>query len=98
MGEAKRLEIDQMKYLFSLRLKFDGEEEGRRKNEDDQHQLVLETLQPPLTLKELEIWSHRGNTVSASSPLFSFYYILFSYYLLFIFWFTLLILFTFLKF
>lgn len=43
VDEAKRLELDKMK------LKFDGEaeeEEGRRKNEDNQ--LVLEALQPPL--------------------------------------------------
>ena len=48
-----------------MRLKFDGEEEkeeGRRKNENNQ--LVLEALQPPLNLKELEIWSYRGNIVS----------------------------------
>ncbi|KDO38280.1 hypothetical protein CISIN_1g034151mg [Citrus sinensis] len=56
VGEATRLELNQLKYLLRLRLKFDGEEgeeEVRRKNVDDQR--VLEALQPPLTLKELEL-------------------------------------------
>ncbi|XP_024039136.1 putative disease resistance protein RGA3 [Citrus clementina] len=67
VGEAKRLELDKKKYLFSLTLEFDKkeEEEGeRRKNEDDQ--LLLEALRPPLDLKELEIRFYRGNTVFPS--------------------------------
>ncbi|XP_024039133.1 putative disease resistance protein RGA3 [Citrus clementina] len=55
VGEAKRLELDKKKYLSCLRLWFDKKEEGgeRRKNEDDQ--LLLEALRPPLDLKELQI-------------------------------------------
>ncbi|XP_052296727.1 putative disease resistance RPP13-like protein 1 isoform X1 [Citrus sinensis] len=65
VGEAKRLELDKKKYLFSLTLEFDKEEGGeRRKNEDDQ--VLLEALQPPLNLKELEIEYYRGNTVFPS--------------------------------
>ncbi|KAH9684966.1 hypothetical protein KPL70_013757 [Citrus sinensis] len=63
VGEAKRLELDKKKYLSCLRLSFDEKEQGgeRRKNEDDQ--LLLEALQPPPDLKELEIRFYRGNTV-----------------------------------
>ncbi|KAL9448530.1 hypothetical protein AB3S75_015924 [Citrus x aurantiifolia] len=66
VGEAKRLELDKKKYLFSLTLEFDKKERGgeRRKNEDDQ--LLLEALRPPLNLKELEIQYYRGNTVFTS--------------------------------
>ncbi|KAH9750803.1 hypothetical protein KPL71_014018 [Citrus sinensis] len=66
VGEAKRLELDKKKYLFSLTLEFDKTERGgeRRKNEDDQ--LLLEALRPPLDLKELEIRYYRGNTVFPS--------------------------------
>ncbi|KAK9213982.1 hypothetical protein WN944_005968 [Citrus x changshan-huyou] len=67
VGEAKRLELDKKKYLFSLTLEFDKKEEEdgeRRKNEDDQ--LLLEALRPPLDLKELEIQYYRGNTVFPS--------------------------------
>ncbi|GAY67906.1 hypothetical protein CUMW_260060 [Citrus unshiu] len=63
VSEAKRLELDKKKYLSYLRLEFDKkEEEGEtRKNEDDQ--LLLEALPPPLDLKKLEIRYYRGNTV-----------------------------------
>ena len=63
VGEAKKLELEKMKYLSCLRLWFDKEEEdgGRRKEEDDQQ--LLEALQPPLNLKELLIGLYRGNTV-----------------------------------
>ncbi|KAH9750761.1 hypothetical protein KPL71_014002 [Citrus sinensis] len=66
VGEAKRLELDKKKYLSCLRLRFDKKKEGgeRRKNEDDQ--LLLEALRPPLDLKELEIQFNRGNTVFPS--------------------------------
>ncbi|KDO38875.1 hypothetical protein CISIN_1g048798mg, partial [Citrus sinensis] len=67
VGEAKRLELDKKKYLFSLTLEFDKKEEEdgeRRKNEDDQ--LLLEALRSPLDLKELEIGLYRGNTVFPS--------------------------------
>ncbi|GAY67762.1 hypothetical protein CUMW_259080, partial [Citrus unshiu] len=67
VGEAKRLELDKKKYLSSLTLWFDKEEEEegeRRKNEDNQ--LLLEALRPPLNLKELEIEYYRGNTVFPS--------------------------------
>ncbi|KAH9750758.1 hypothetical protein KPL71_013998 [Citrus sinensis] len=66
VGEAKRLELDKKKYLSCLTLEFDKKERGgeRRKNEDDQ--LLLEALQPPLDLKELEIWYYRGNTAFPS--------------------------------
>ncbi|KAH9716303.1 hypothetical protein KPL71_021416 [Citrus sinensis] len=63
VGEAKRLELDKKKYLSYLRLEFDKKKEGEetRKNEDDQ--LLLEALRPPLDLKKLEIRYYRGNTV-----------------------------------
>ncbi|KAL9451700.1 hypothetical protein AB3S75_013301 [Citrus x aurantiifolia] len=67
VGEAKRLELDKKKYLFSLTLEFDEKEKRggeRRKNEDDQ--LLLEALRPPPYLKELAICSYRGNTVFPS--------------------------------
>ena len=66
VGEAKRLELDKKKYLSYLRLEFDKKKEGEetRKNEDDQ--LLLEALRPPLDLKELEIRYYRGNTVFPS--------------------------------
>ncbi|KDO40501.1 hypothetical protein CISIN_1g0398522mg, partial [Citrus sinensis] len=66
VGEAKRLELDKKKYLSYLRLEFDKKKEGEetRKNEDDQ--LLLEALRPPLDLKKLEIRYYRGNTVFRS--------------------------------
>ncbi|KAH9685043.1 hypothetical protein KPL70_013789 [Citrus sinensis] len=53
VDEAKRLELDRKEYLFNLKFWFDMKDEGgeMRKNEDDQ--LLLEALKPPLDLKEL---------------------------------------------
>ncbi|XP_024039157.1 disease resistance protein RGA2-like [Citrus sinensis] len=55
VDEAKRLELDRKEYLFNLKFWFDMKDEGgeMRKNEDDQ--LLLEALKPPLDLKELVI-------------------------------------------
>ncbi|KAH9755014.1 hypothetical protein KPL71_015638 [Citrus sinensis] len=65
-GEARRAELEKKKYLFDLELDFDhirgGDEEqaGRRENEEDEDERLLEALGPPPNLKELQISEYRG--------------------------------------
>ncbi|KAH9689172.1 hypothetical protein KPL70_015403 [Citrus sinensis] len=65
-GEARRAELEQKKNLLKLGLHFchsrDGDEEqaGRRENEEDEAERLLEALGPPPNLKELRIHEYRG--------------------------------------
>ncbi|KAK9219110.1 hypothetical protein WN943_007749 [Citrus x changshan-huyou] len=65
-GEARRAELEKKKYLFDLELDFDhirgGDEEqaGRRENEEDEDERLLEALGPPPNLKKLQISEYRG--------------------------------------
>ncbi|KAL9447357.1 hypothetical protein AB3S75_014928 [Citrus x aurantiifolia] len=65
-GEARRAELEKKKNLSDLELHFDhlrdGDEEqaGRRDNEEDEDELLLEALGPPPNLKELRIYQYRG--------------------------------------
>ncbi|KAJ4718813.1 Disease resistance protein [Melia azedarach] len=63
VGEAKRLELHKsFKNLRVLGFCFDQlDEQGWSKKED--HEELLEALQPPPNLKELEISNYKGNTV-----------------------------------
>ncbi|KAH9689140.1 hypothetical protein KPL70_015381 [Citrus sinensis] len=57
-GEARRAELEKKKYLVELELQFD--QAGRRKNEEDEDERLLEALGPPPNLKRLEIYQYRG--------------------------------------
>ncbi|KAH9689104.1 hypothetical protein KPL70_015357 [Citrus sinensis] len=65
-GEARRAELEKKKYLVELELYFDhlrdGDEElaGRRENEEDEDERLLEALGPPPNLKKLRINGYRG--------------------------------------
>ncbi|KAL9447403.1 hypothetical protein AB3S75_014965 [Citrus x aurantiifolia] len=65
-GEARRAELEKKKYLVELGLYFghsrDGDEEqaGRRENEEDEDERLLEALGPPPNLKKLVIDEYRG--------------------------------------
>ncbi|KAH9689194.1 hypothetical protein KPL70_015417 [Citrus sinensis] len=65
-GEARRAELEKKKNLFDLDLHFghsrDGDEEqaGRRENEEDKDERLLEALGPPPNLKKLVIDEYRG--------------------------------------
>ncbi|GAY68506.1 hypothetical protein CUMW_264650 [Citrus unshiu] len=65
-GEAARAELEKKKYLLKLGLHFDrirdGDEEqaGRRENEEDEDERLLEALGPPPNLKNLGIDEYRG--------------------------------------
>ncbi|KAH9754934.1 hypothetical protein WN944_007502 [Citrus x changshan-huyou] len=65
-GEARRAELEKKKNLFDLELDFDnlrdGDEEqaGRRENEEDEDERLLDALGPPPNLKELHIHEYRG--------------------------------------
>ncbi|KAH9689095.1 hypothetical protein KPL70_015350 [Citrus sinensis] len=65
-GEAARAELEKKKNLIELGLYFDhlrdGDEEqaGRRENEEDEDERLLEALGPPPNLKELRIYQYRG--------------------------------------
>ncbi|KAH9689169.1 hypothetical protein KPL70_015401 [Citrus sinensis] len=65
-GEAARAELEKKKYLVELGLHFghsrDGDEEqaGRRENEEDEDERLLEALGPPPNLKKLVIDEYRG--------------------------------------
>ncbi|KAH9754926.1 hypothetical protein KPL71_015597 [Citrus sinensis] len=66
VGEARRAELEKKKNLIELGLHFDhirdGDEEqaGRRENEEDEDERLLEALGPPPNLKELRIHEYRG--------------------------------------
>ncbi|KAL9450508.1 hypothetical protein AB3S75_012275 [Citrus x aurantiifolia] len=57
-GEARRAELEKKKYLVELELQFD--QAGRRENEEDEDERLLEALGPPPNLKRLEIYQYRG--------------------------------------
>ncbi|KAH9689138.1 hypothetical protein KPL70_015379 [Citrus sinensis] len=65
-GEARRAELEKKKNLVELELHFDrlrdGDEEqaGRRENEEDEDERLLEALGPPPNLKKLVIGDYRG--------------------------------------
>ncbi|KAH9689128.1 hypothetical protein KPL70_015375 [Citrus sinensis] len=65
-GEARRAELEKKKNLSDLELQFghlrDGDEEqaGRRENEEDEDERLLEALGPLPNLKRLEIYQYRG--------------------------------------
>ncbi|KAH9689119.1 hypothetical protein KPL70_015369 [Citrus sinensis] len=65
-GEAARAELEKKKYLVELGLHFDhlrdGDEDqaGRRENEEDEDERLLEALGPPPNLKKLVIDEYRG--------------------------------------
>ncbi|GAY49174.1 hypothetical protein CUMW_117230 [Citrus unshiu] len=65
-GEARRAELEKKKSLLKLGLHFghsrDGDEEraGRRENEEDEDERLLEALGPPPNLKKLRIDEYRG--------------------------------------
>ncbi|KAK9215495.1 hypothetical protein WN944_007500 [Citrus x changshan-huyou] len=65
-GKAAKAELEKKKYLFYLRLRFDdlrdGDEEqaGRRENEEDEDERLLDALGPPPNLKNLAIRKYRG--------------------------------------
>ncbi|KAH9689066.1 hypothetical protein KPL70_015333 [Citrus sinensis] len=65
-GEARRAELEKKKNLLKLGLHFgdsrDGDEEqaGRRENEEDEDERLLEALGPPPNLKKLRIDEYRG--------------------------------------
>ena len=65
-GEARRAELEKKKNLVELELHFDhlrdGDEEqaGRRENEEDEDERLLEALGPPPNLKKLRINGYRG--------------------------------------
>ncbi|KAH9776100.1 hypothetical protein KPL71_006603 [Citrus sinensis] len=65
-GEARRAELEKKKNLVELELHFDhlrdGDEEqaGRRENEEDEDERLLEALGPPPNLKYLEINEYIG--------------------------------------
>ncbi|KAL9447355.1 hypothetical protein AB3S75_014925 [Citrus x aurantiifolia] len=65
-GEARRAELEKKKNLLKLGLHFchsrDGDEEqaGRRENEEDEDERLLEALGPPSNLKELRIDEYGG--------------------------------------
>ncbi|XP_052297267.1 putative disease resistance protein RGA3 [Citrus sinensis] len=66
VGEARRAELEKKKNLSDLELHFghlrDGDEEqaGRRENEEDEDERLLEALGAPPNLKRLEIYQYRG--------------------------------------
>ncbi|XP_024039717.1 putative disease resistance protein RGA3 [Citrus clementina] len=57
-GEARRAELEKKKYLVELGLHFD--QAGRRENEEDEDERLLEALGPPPNLKKLRINGYRG--------------------------------------
>ncbi|KAK9215493.1 hypothetical protein WN944_007498 [Citrus x changshan-huyou] len=57
-GEARRAELEKKKYLVELKLQFD--QAGRRENEEDEDERLLEALGPPPNLKKLRIDEYRG--------------------------------------
>ncbi|KDO37407.1 hypothetical protein CISIN_1g011015mg [Citrus sinensis] len=57
-GEVRRAELEKQKYLVELGLYFD--QAGRRENEEDEDERLLEALGPPPNLKKLEIYDYRG--------------------------------------
>ncbi|XP_024040570.1 putative disease resistance protein RGA1 [Citrus clementina] len=65
-GEARRAELEKKKNLLKLGLHFghsrDGDEEraGRRENEEDEDERLLEALGPSPNLKKLRIDEYRG--------------------------------------
>ncbi|KAH9689166.1 hypothetical protein KPL70_015398 [Citrus sinensis] len=65
-GEARRAELEKKKNLVELELHFDRlrdwdeEQAGRRENEEDEDERLLEALGPPPNLKRLEIYEYRG--------------------------------------
>ncbi|KAL9447362.1 hypothetical protein AB3S75_014932 [Citrus x aurantiifolia] len=65
-GEARRAELEKKKNLSDLELHFghlrDGNEEqtGRRENDEDEDERLLEALGPPPNLKNLAIRIYRG--------------------------------------
>ncbi|XP_052296783.1 putative disease resistance protein RGA4 isoform X2 [Citrus sinensis] len=58
VDEARRAELEKKKNLFELKLHFD--QAGRRENEEDEDERLLEALGPPPNLKELWINKYRG--------------------------------------
>ncbi|KAL9450560.1 hypothetical protein AB3S75_012313 [Citrus x aurantiifolia] len=65
-GEARRAELEKKKSLVELGLHFDrlrdGDEEqaGRRENEEDEDERLLQALGPPPNLQKLRIHEYRG--------------------------------------
>ncbi|XP_044497257.1 putative disease resistance protein RGA3 [Mangifera indica] len=61
VSEVKRMQIlSNKEHLFNLKLEFDQDGEGERKNDDDE--LLLEALQPHPKLEKLHINYYRGST------------------------------------
>ncbi|XP_031275639.1 putative disease resistance protein RGA3 isoform X1 [Pistacia vera] len=60
VDEARRSELKNQENLLHLSLDFNTDE-GERTNEDDE--VLLEILQPPLNLEKLVIRNYRGNTI-----------------------------------
>ncbi|XP_031277190.1 putative disease resistance protein RGA3 [Pistacia vera] len=60
VDEARRSELKNQKNLLHLYMDF-KKDEGERTNEDDE--VLLEILQPPLNLEKLQIRNYRGNTI-----------------------------------
>ncbi|KAK9215539.1 hypothetical protein WN944_007544 [Citrus x changshan-huyou] len=63
-GEARRAELEKKKYLVELGLQFDldldFEQAGRRENEEDEDERLLEALGPSPNLKKLVIGDYGG--------------------------------------
>ncbi|KAJ4702700.1 Disease resistance protein [Melia azedarach] len=64
VGDAKRLQLQDMKNLVELSLEFNKDEAVERMKEEDE--ILLECLQPPQSLEKLMITDYRGQTFSAN--------------------------------